>query len=100
MTRTELRSVADVGALVHSQRKAAKLSQAELARRARTTRQWIIQIEHGAPNLRADIAARVLEALSLELIVVHDLPPLPPLKPRSAIERRVAELLSQAVNST
>ncbi len=72
------------------------MSQTELAHRARTTRQWVIQLEQGAPNLRADIAARVLEVLGLELVAVHDLPPLPPSKPRTYTQRRVAELLNQA----
>lgn len=61
---------AELGEAVLVARQAAGLSQAELAQRARVSRKFLNQLEHGKPSLRVDKVMDVLEALSLAPLVV------------------------------
>ncbi len=73
------------------------MSQSELARRAGTSRQWIINLEQGrGKKMRADRAARVLHELGKALVAEFDLPPLRLRQPRTAAERRIQQALAEA----
>lgn len=58
-------SPTDLGALVRQERQDQGLTQAELAERAGTTRQWVVQFEAGAPNARLELVLATLRALDL-----------------------------------
>jgi transcriptional regulator with XRE-family HTH domain len=61
---------AELGEAVLVARQAAGLSQAELAQRARVSRKFLSELEHGKQSLRADKVMQVLDALALVPLIV------------------------------
>lgn len=59
----------DLGALVRQERQDQGLTQAELAERIGTTRQWVSQFESGTLNPRVSLVLAALAALDLDLDV-------------------------------
>lgn len=59
----------DLGALVRQERQDQGLTQAELAERIGTTRQWVSQLESGTLNPRVGLVLAALAALDLDLDV-------------------------------
>lgn len=59
----------DLGALVRQERQDQGLTQAELAERIGTTRQWVSQFESGTLNPRVGLVLGALAALDLDLDV-------------------------------
>ncbi|MHB8329366.1 MAG: type II toxin-antitoxin system Y4mF family antitoxin [Acidimicrobiales bacterium] len=60
-------SVRDMAAAVRGRRQDLSLSQADLARRAGVSRQWINAFEAGKPTAEFGLVIRVLDALGLSL---------------------------------
>jgi HTH-type transcriptional regulator/antitoxin HipB len=60
-------SIRDLAATVRGRRLDLRLSQAELAGRARVSRQWISEFEAGKPTAELGLVIRLLEALELRL---------------------------------
>ncbi len=58
----KVRTMSDIGALVRSSRTARGMTQAELAKKLRVGRDWVVRLEKGHPRLEAQ---RVLDALSV-----------------------------------
>lgn len=56
----EIRTMGDLGALVRSARTARGMTQADLAMRLHSSRDWVVRLEKGHPRLEAQ---RVLDAL-------------------------------------
>lgn len=66
-------SIRDVAAAVRGRRQTLGLSQADVARRARVSRQWISEFESGKPTAELALVIRLLDALGLYLSVEpHD----------------------------
>lgn len=63
-------SSAELGEAVLVAREAAGWSQGELARRARTTRKFVYELERGKQTLRVDKVLSVLGTLSLMPLIV------------------------------
>ena len=63
-------SGAELGEAVLVAREAAGWTQAELARRARVTRKFVYNLEHGKSTLQVDKVIQVLGALSLAPLIV------------------------------
>ena len=59
----------DLGALVRQKRQDQGLTQAELAERIGTTRQWVSQFESGTLNPRVGLVLAALTALGLDIDV-------------------------------
>ena len=59
----------DLGALVRQKRQDQGLTQAELAERIGTTRQWVSQFESGTLNPRVGLVLAALTALDLDIDV-------------------------------
>lgn len=59
----------DLGALVRQERQDQGLTQAELAERIGTTRQWVSQFESGTLNPRVGLVLAALTALDLDVDV-------------------------------
>jgi len=61
----EVRAASDFGALVAERREGLSLSQAELARRAGVTREWVVRLENGSTAVTLFRLMRVLRELGL-----------------------------------
>ena len=73
----------DLGALVRQKRQDQGLTQAELAERIGTTRQWVSQFESGTLNPRVGLVLAALTALDLDIDVrsgasTNQMPSIPP----------------------
>ncbi|WP_419853893.1 helix-turn-helix transcriptional regulator [Candidatus Poriferisodalis sp.] len=66
-------SAAGVGALVRRQRRAAAMTQQQLADRIGATRQWVIRLEQGRHGTAMNTALIALEELGLEMVAQLDL---------------------------
>jgi HTH-type transcriptional regulator/antitoxin HipB len=68
MRQNQLRTPADIGALIRDRRRALRLDQAALARMIGVSRLWVNQIEHGKPGAGLGLTLRALNALGVELL--------------------------------
>ncbi len=68
MTRTPLRTVADIGKLIRSRRRALGWDQGELAERARVSRLWINEVEQGKPGAGIARILRTLGVLHVRIV--------------------------------
>lgn len=66
---TPITSIRDIAATVRGRRQALGLSQAEIARRARVSRQWISEFESGKPTAELRLVIQLLDALGLWLSI-------------------------------
>ena len=57
----------DLAQIAGDLRRGLKIRQADLARRAGVSRQWIVAMEQGKPTLEVGLVLRTLEVLGLEL---------------------------------
>jgi transcriptional regulator with XRE-family HTH domain len=64
---TEINSIRDIAAAARGRRLSLGLSQAELATRARVSRQWISEFEAGKPAAELRLVIQLLDALGLRL---------------------------------
>ncbi len=62
-------SIRDVAVAVRGRRQELGLSQAEVARRARVSRQWVSEFESGKPAAELSLVIRLLDALELNLTI-------------------------------
>jgi HTH-type transcriptional regulator/antitoxin HipB len=66
----------DIAICIRSRRRELKLGQADLARAAGVTRQWIVALERGhRPTLELGLVLRTIEALGMELALGWPSPP-------------------------
>ncbi len=64
--------MAEVGAVIRDAREQASLTQAELARRARVSREWLIKVESGRTSAEMPRILDVLAHLDLTLDIKHE----------------------------
>lgn len=64
-----VQTLADLGAVVRDARERAGLTQVELARRARVSREWVVKVESGRTSPELGRVLDVLEHLGLALDV-------------------------------
>lgn len=64
---SNLRTSADLGAVIRQRRKALGWDQAALAQEVGVSRQWIIEIEKGKPRAELQLVLRTLNVLGLQL---------------------------------
>lgn len=62
-----VRTPRDLGLVIADRRRQLGLDQAELARRAGVSRQWIIAIEKGKPRAELGLVLRTLRALEVDI---------------------------------
>ena len=62
-----IRTANDLGHLIRDQRRQAKLTQEQLARRVGVSRKWIVDIEGGKRTAELSLALRTLRALGIDL---------------------------------
>ncbi len=66
---TPITSIRDIAAVVRGRRLNLGLSQAEIARIAGVSRQWVSEFESGKPTAELRLVIRLLEALRLSVIL-------------------------------
>jgi HTH-type transcriptional regulator/antitoxin HipB len=59
----------DLGLVIRDQRRKARVSQTELARRAGVGRQWLVGLEKGKPGAELGLVLRTLAALELAISI-------------------------------
>jgi len=64
-----LRTPSDIGAFIRERRKKLGLDQDALARKAGTSRQWVVAVERGKPGAEIGLVLRTLAALGISLTV-------------------------------
>lgn len=64
---TPISSIRDIAAVVRGRRQDLGLSQAETARTAGVSRQWLIEFESGKPTAELGLVIRLLHALALTM---------------------------------
>jgi HTH-type transcriptional regulator / antitoxin HipB len=62
-----LRTATELGAMIRQRRKKLHLDQLSVAKRAGTSRQWIVAIEQGKPRAAMGLVLRTLQVLGLSL---------------------------------
>lgn len=63
----QIRTIADLAALVRSRRTEMEMSQADLAAAAGVSRKWIVDLEAGKASVELGLAFRVLDSLGVAL---------------------------------
>jgi HTH-type transcriptional regulator / antitoxin HipB len=62
-----IRNASDFGALIRERRLKLHLDQMALARKAGTSRKWLIEVENGKPRAEIGLILRTLKALGVTL---------------------------------
>lgn len=62
-----IRNPRDLGAFIRDRRSQLGLDQAELAKKAGTSRKWLIEVERGKPRAEIGLILRTLKALEVSL---------------------------------
>jgi HTH-type transcriptional regulator/antitoxin HipB len=62
-----VRTIREIGLLVHSERKRQGLSQQAVAERVGCTRQWVAELEAGGERLEVALVLRTLNALGIRI---------------------------------
>ena len=62
-----IRTTSDLGALIRERRQKLGLDQIALARKAGTSRKWLIEVENGKPRAEIGLILRTLKALGVTL---------------------------------
>lgn len=68
MLQSQLRTPADIGALIRDRRRTLQLDQADLARMIGVSRLWVNQVERGKPGASLGLVLRALDALGVRLL--------------------------------
>ena len=64
-----IRTASDLGALIRERRLKLGLDQIDLARKAGTSRKWLVEVENGKPRAEIGLILRTLKALDVTLSV-------------------------------
>jgi HTH-type transcriptional regulator/antitoxin HipB len=63
-----IRTPVDLGALIKDRRKKLGLDQRAVAKKAGTSRQWVVAVEQGKPRAAIGLILRTLQALDIALV--------------------------------
>jgi|ERR1035437_624475 HTH-type transcriptional regulator/antitoxin HipB len=72
-----IRTPSDLGALIRERRLKLGLDQLSLARKAGTSRKWLIEVENGKSGAEIGLILRTLKALGTALTLSDNTPTLP-----------------------
>lgn len=62
-----IRTALELGHLIRDRRRAAHMTQEQLAKRIGASRQWVVGIERGKPTAAVSLVLRTLNALGVRL---------------------------------
>jgi len=80
------RTPSDLGALIRERRTRLGLDQISLAKKAGTSRKWLIEVESGKPRAEIGLILRTLKALGVALAVSDTAADVPPKRTKAANE--------------
>lgn len=78
-----IRTPSDLGASIRERRIKLGLDQSSLAKRAGTSRKWLIEVENGKPRAEIGLVFRTLRALGLTLAISDATPDVQPKRART-----------------
>jgi len=73
-----------LGALIRERRLKLGLNQISLARKAGTSRKWLVEVENGKPRAEIGLILRTLKALGVTLAVADAISEVPPGRVKTA----------------
>lgn len=69
-----IRTAADLGAFIRDRRTNLGMDQAALAKKAGTSRKWLVEVEQGKPGAEFGLILRTLKSLEISISVAADSP--------------------------
>lgn len=69
-----IRTVTDLGAFIRERRTTLGMDQAALAKKAGTSRKWLVEVERGKPGAEIGLILRTLKSLEISIGVEADAP--------------------------
>ena len=81
-----IRTPSDLGALIRERRIRLGLDQLSLAKKAGTSRKWLIEVESGKPRAEIGLILRTLKALGVALAVSDTAADVPPKRTKATNE--------------
>ena len=67
-----VRTATDLGAFIRERRVKLAMDQSDLAKKAGTSRKWIVEVEQGKPRAEIGLVLRTLKALGVSLDLASD----------------------------
>ena len=67
-----IRTAADLGAFIRERRVKLGMDQSDLAKKAGTSRKWIVEVEQGKPRAEIGLVLRTLKTLGVSLDITID----------------------------
>ena len=67
-----VRTATDLGAFIRERRAKLGMDQSDLAKKAGTSRKWIVEVEQGKPRAEIGLVLRALTALGVSLDLAAD----------------------------
>jgi HTH-type transcriptional regulator/antitoxin HipB len=80
-----IRNSSDLGALIRERRIKLGLDQISLAKKAGTSRKWLIEVESGKPRAEIGLILRTLKALGVALAVTDTAADVPPARTKARV---------------
>jgi HTH-type transcriptional regulator/antitoxin HipB len=72
--RMRIRTATDLGAFIRERRTKLGMDQISLAKKAATSRKWLVEVEQGKPGAEIGLILRTLKSLEISIDVVADSP--------------------------
>ena len=72
MCRMRIRTATDLGAFIRERRTRLGMDQIELAKKAGTSRKWLVEVEQGKPGAEIGLILRTLKSLELSINLEAD----------------------------
>src|ERR1035438_7555420 len=70
--RMRIRTAADLGAFIRERRTTLGLDQISLAKKAGTSRKWLVEVEQGKPGAEIGLILRTLKSLEISIELGSD----------------------------
>ena len=67
-----IRTVTDLGAFIRERRTRLGMDQISLAKKAGTSRKWLVEVEQGKPGAEIGLILRTLKSLEISIILAAD----------------------------
>jgi len=75
-----IRTAADLGAFIRERRTKLRMDQIALAKKAGTSRKWLVEVEQGKPRAEIGLILRTLKSLGVSVDLKadssHEIPPI------------------------
>jgi HTH-type transcriptional regulator/antitoxin HipB len=67
-----IRTATDLGAIIRERRTKLRMDQSALAKKAGTSRKWLVEVEQGKPGAEIGLILRTLKSLEISIDVEAD----------------------------